>query len=72
MKKVWAFSGLLTAGLLVVASSYGLGGPLVTVALLSLMLNLLLTGVFIILVKRLLYRPQAAYDEVVDGEKVQC
>jgi Kef-type K+ transport system membrane component KefB len=46
--------GEVGAGILVVSLGYGLGGPLVTVSLLSLTLNLFLTGAFILIVKRLL------------------
>ncbi|MDY7107280.1 MAG: sodium:proton antiporter [Planctomycetota bacterium] len=46
--------GEVGAGVLVISLSYGIGGPVVTVAMLSLALNLLLTGVFILAVKRLL------------------
>jgi len=46
--------GEVGAGILVLSISYGIGGPIVTVAMLSLSLNLILTGVFIIFVKRLL------------------
>lgn len=46
--------GEVGAGVLVVALSYGLGGATLTVAVLSLALNLLLTGVFIVCVKGLL------------------
>jgi len=46
--------GEVGAGVLVVSISYGIGGPWVAVATLSLALNLLLTGVFILWVKRLL------------------
>ena len=46
--------GEVGAGVLVVSLSYGIGGPMVTVAVLSLALNLLLTGVFIIVVQRLI------------------
>lgn len=42
------------AGVLVLSISYGIGGPIVTVAALSLALNLVLTGVCIWLVKKLL------------------
>ncbi|MGD2108950.1 MAG: sodium:proton antiporter [Phycisphaerae bacterium] len=45
--------GEVGAGVLVISLSYGIGGPVVTVAMLSLALNLLLTGVFIYVVKRL-------------------
>lgn len=46
--------GEVGAGVLVVSLSYGIGGPIVTIAMLSLALNLLLTGFFILLVKRLI------------------
>lgn len=46
--------GEVGAGVLIVSLGYGIGGPMVTVAALSLALNLLLTGVFIMIVKRLL------------------
>ncbi|BDG04843.1 sodium:proton antiporter [Anaeromyxobacter oryzae] len=46
--------GEVGAGVLVVSLGYGIGGPMVTVAALSLALNLLLTGGFIAVVKRLL------------------
>ncbi len=45
--------GEVGAGVLVISLSYGIGGPIVTIAMLSLALNLLLTGVFIFIVKRL-------------------
>jgi amino acid permease len=41
------------AGVLILSLSYGIGGPIVTVAMLCLALNLILTGVFILIVKRL-------------------
>ena len=46
--------GEVGAGVLVVSLSYGIGGAMVTVAMLSLALNLLLTGIFIYFTKRLL------------------
>jgi Kef-type K+ transport system membrane component KefB len=45
--------GEVGAGVLVISLSYGIGGPIVTIAMLSLALNLLLTGLFIFVVKRL-------------------
>lgn len=45
--------GEVGAGVLVLSISYGIGGPIVTIAMLSLVLNLILTGVFIFIVKRL-------------------
>ena len=47
--------GEVGAGILVLSLSYGIGGPIVTVAMLSLTLNLVLTGVFILIVKRLIH-----------------
>ncbi len=46
--------GEVGAGVLVVSLSYGIGGPIVTVAMLSLALNLVLTGLFIMIVRKLL------------------
>lgn len=49
--------GEVGAGVLVLSLSYGIGGPVVVVAMSSLALNLLLTGVFILIIKRLLANP---------------
>lgn len=46
--------GEVGAGVLVLSLSYDIGGPVVTVAMLSLAPNLVLTGVFIRLVKKLI------------------
>lgn len=46
--------GEVGAGVLVISMSYGLTGAAITVATLALALNLLLTGVFIAIVKKLL------------------
>lgn len=46
--------GEVGAGVLVISLSYGIGGPIVTIAMLSLALNLVLTGVFILIIKRLI------------------
>lgn len=46
--------GEVGAGVLIISLSYGIGGPIVIIAMLSLALNLVLTGVFILMVKRLL------------------
>ncbi len=50
--------GEVGAGVLVVSIGYGLGGPALTVAVLSLAFNLLCTGLFILIVKRLLATDQ--------------
>lgn len=46
--------GEVGAGVLVVSLGYGIGGPIVVIAMLSLALNLVLTGVFILIVKKLI------------------
>lgn len=46
--------GEVGAGVLVVSISYGIGGPIVVISMLCLALNLVLTGVFILIIKRLL------------------
>jgi hypothetical protein len=46
--------GEVGAGVLVISLSYGLGGPALTVAVLSLAANLLCTGLFILAVKKLI------------------
>lgn len=46
--------GEVGAGVLIISMSHGIGGIIVTVSLLSLALNLLLTGLFIVIVNRLL------------------
>jgi Kef-type K+ transport system membrane component KefB len=55
--------GEVGAGVLVVSLGYGLGGPMITAAMLSLALNLVLTGAFILLVQRLVAgdRPAARH-----------
>lgn len=53
--------GEVGAGVLVVSLSYGIGGPILTVAVLSLALNLLCTGLFIVVVKRLIAGVPADY-----------
>ena len=46
--------GEVGAGVLIISLSYSIGGPMITVAMLSLALNLLCTGFFIVMVKRLI------------------
>ncbi len=46
--------GEVGAGILVLSLSYGIGGPIVTVAMLSLALNLMLTGAFIYIIRKLI------------------
>ena len=58
--------GEVGAGVLVISLSYGIGGPIVTIAMLSLALNLLMTGLFIYVVRRLI-APQATYRQTDAG-----
>jgi hypothetical protein len=46
--------GEVGAGVLVVSISYGIGGPIVVIAMLALALNLTLTGLFIVAINKLL------------------
>jgi Kef-type K+ transport system membrane component KefB len=54
--------GEVGAGVLIVSVSYGISGTMVTVAMLSLALNLVLTGVFIVAVEKLLQASQRRRD----------
>ncbi len=45
--------GEVSAGILVISISYGIGGVMITIAMLSLVLNMLLIGVYIIAIKSL-------------------
>jgi hypothetical protein len=58
--------GEVGAGVLVISLSYGIGGAIVTIAMLSLALNLLLTGVFIYIVKRVT-SPLPEYGRAASG-----
>jgi Kef-type K+ transport system membrane component KefB len=59
--------GEVGAGVLVVSLSYGIGGPIVTVAMLCLALNLLLTGLFIVAVKQLTEESGSSLESVGPG-----
>lgn len=48
--------GEVGAGIIVIAMGYNLGGPALIISVLSLVLNLLLTGGFVVIVKRLAQR----------------
>jgi hypothetical protein len=45
--------GEVGAGIVFIALGYGLGGPLLAIALLTILTNLILTGFFVVLVKHL-------------------
>ena len=55
--------GEVGAGIIMIAMSYNLGGPALIISVLSLVLNLLLTGVFIVIVKKLTKKVYAKEDE---------
>jgi hypothetical protein len=52
--------GEVGAGIIVIAIGYGIQGPLLTISVLSIVLNLILTGIFIIRVKKLALRNTSA------------
>jgi Kef-type K+ transport system membrane component KefB len=54
--------GEVGAGMLVLSLSYGITGPALTVAVLSLALNLLLSGLFVVIIKMLVH-PKAELHE---------
>lgn len=56
--------GEVGAGILAVSLSYGITGPFVAIGFLSLALNLVLTGFFILIVKRLLEPSKEASDYI--------
>jgi hypothetical protein len=45
--------GEVGAGIIFVSIGYGLGGPLLVISLLTILSNLILTGGFVVIVKRL-------------------
>ena len=59
--------GEVGAGVLVLSLSYGIGGPVVTVAMLSLALNLALTGAFIFVIKKLIRNLPENIEKAVAG-----
>ncbi|WNG45865.1 sodium:proton antiporter [Archangium minus] len=64
--------GEVGAGVLVVSLGYGISGTATTVALLSLALNLLLTGLFILVVRRLLAAPRSEATPASTPEPTQA
>ena len=57
--------GEVGAGVLMISIGYGFGGPIVTISMLSLALNLVLTGFFIMMVRSLILSPEkgGAYEK---------
>jgi Kef-type K+ transport system membrane component KefB len=58
--------GEVGAGMLVLSLSYGITGPALTVAVLSLALNLLCSGLFVLIIKKLVH-PKAESDVMPHG-----
>ncbi|MGL5682327.1 MAG: hypothetical protein ACRDDZ_04625 [Marinifilaceae bacterium] len=56
--------GEVGAGIIVIALGYNLGGPALIISILSLVLNLILTGGFVLIVKNLAQRVYATEKEV--------
>ena len=52
--------GEVGAGIIFVSLGYGLGGPLLAISLLTILSNLILTGGFVIIVKRLALKSEGA------------
>ena len=52
--------GEVGAGIIFVSLGYGLGGPLLAISLLTILSNLILTGGFVIIVRRLALKADAA------------
>ena len=50
--------GEVGAGIVFIALGYGLGGPLLAIALLTILTNLILTGFFVVLVKHLVLKAE--------------
>ena len=49
--------GEVGAGVIFIAIGYNLGGPALVISVLTLVLNLILTGIFVVWVKKLALRP---------------
>lgn len=60
--------GEVGAGVLVLSLSFGIGGPIVTVAMLSLALNLALTGVVIYAVRKLVFPSKEDVRQKIVGQ----
>ena len=61
--------GEVGAGILIIALGYNLGGPILIISILSLVLNLIATGGFVLIVKRLARKAYA--DTIIENQKDQ-
>ena len=57
--------GEVGAGIVFIALGYGLGGPLLAIALLTILTNLILTGFFVVIVKSLTLKADKAAAEAI-------
>jgi hypothetical protein len=58
--------GEVGAGIIFIAIGYNIGGPLLAISILTIVLNLILTGFFILIVKRLMLKCVACGEEEID------
>lgn len=56
MRSCMSFRGEVGAGIIFIALGYNLGGPALVISVLTLVLNLILTGIFVLWVKNLALR----------------
>ena len=59
--------GEVGAGILIIALGYNLGGPILIISVLSLVLNLILTGVFVMIVRKL---AEKAYGNITETDTI--
>lgn len=59
--------GEVGAGIIFIAIGYNIGGPLVAISVLTIVLNLILTGFFIMIVKKLVLKSVEAGEEQLEG-----
>ena len=60
--------GEVGAGIIFIAIGYNIGGPLLAISVLTLVLNLILTGLFIVIVKNIMIKCINCGEETVDVE----
>ncbi len=59
--------GEVGAGIIFIAIGYNIGGPLLAISVLTIVLNLIRTGFFIMIVKKLVLKSVEAGEEQLDG-----
>jgi ABC-type bacteriocin/lantibiotic exporter with double-glycine peptidase domain len=58
--------GEVGAGIIFIAIGYNIGGPLLAISVLTIVLNLILTGFFIMIVKKLVLKSVEAGEEQLE------